>query len=231
VHNWHAGSTVHACSDKRTNTHVRAIAVHKLKVSACYSSALSFFCSSTTQLKQIRKGTAAQKNAVRSIADLSCVCSLLIESMLPKIVKREITVPEQGCKKRTKYGQNERAAVENSRHAARASPSLHGLRGGLLVEQPASCSEVIAVLPWSCCWLSPSACPTMGSGKTCCFPVRCVSASGLRAVVLCKGREARSDLDHDHVPGAVACVVSFGNKVRQPAVCAFAFYLQGPSQA
>lgn len=85
---------------------------------------------------------------------------LLVDRVhVAKDVKREITVPEQGCKQRTKYGKNERSAVGNSRHAActhePSSPSLHGLRGGLVgwqgSEQPASCSEVVAVLPWSCC--------------------------------------------------------------------------------
>lgn len=39
-----------------------------------------------------------------------------------------------------------------------------GLLGWQSSKQPASCSEVIAVLPCPCCWLSSSACVTMGSG-------------------------------------------------------------------
>ncbi len=73
---------------KGANTHVAAEAVHTPKVSACYSSALSFFCSRTTQFKQSKKGTAAlafESKAVMSTADLSCVCSLLSESILPKM--------------------------------------------------------------------------------------------------------------------------------------------------
>lgn len=141
-------------------------------------------------------------------------------------------MPEQGFNKRTNYGQ-QLLGIHGTRHEhhrvcmrAYGGPDggLLGLNSLRVVQRSLLCCLGLAVgcnqaraLPWGRVRLAVFL-------SAACQPVAYLL---LRCIV--QGPEALKS--RDHVQGAAAFVVGCDNKQRQPAVCAFAFYLQGPSQA